>query len=317
MSIHIVSTLLLCYVLIVTSPETTAQPFIDFSKAKIEYVSELNTSEDEYAPVFSPSGEIFVFVSNREGSTLTSLDYNKNGLPLPRKNSHDIWRANFVADTFQAPVPWKMLNTPLNEGAISFGKNLGVFYYTRCNTADGFGDCDLYQCTFFDTVWVINNLGKNVNNEGWQSQSAYAKGGSIFFASNTPTSYDLRNNITNFDIFFSQYDSTTKAFQPYERLENINTKDKESTPFYSFFDDALYFASEGHSPNYGGLDLYRSKRNPDGTWQDPENLGKHINSQYDDFFMTISRDGKHIYFTSNRRDNNNEKDLDFYKIVLP
>ena len=317
MSIHIVSTLLLCYVLIVTSPETTAQPFIDLSRAKIEYVSDLNTSDDEYAPSFTPDNLKFVFVSDREGSIMKSQSYDNRGNPLPSRLSHDIWRVNFMADTFQIPEPWGMLNSPLNEGAISFGKSYLEFYYTRCNTANGFGDCDLYQCVFLDTIWVANNLGKNVNNDHWQSQPSYAKGGSIFFASNTPTSYDLRNNITNFDIFFSQYDSTTKSFQPYERLENINTKDKESTPFYSFFDDALYFASEGHSPNYGGLDLYRSKRNPDGTWQAPENLGKHINSRYDDFFMTISRDGKHIYFTSNRPDKNNEKNLNFYKIVLP
>ena len=309
--------LCICLVFFSTRSATQAQQVIDFSGAKVEYVSELNTTDDEYAPMFTPSGEIFVFVSNREGSTLTSLGYNKNGMPLPRKNSHDIWRANFAADTFQAPVPWKMLNTPLNEGAISFGKNVGVFYYTRCNTADGFGDCDLYKCEFFDTVWVINNLGKNVNNADWQSQPAYAKDGSIFFASNTPTSNEIKNNITNFDIFFSHYDSTTTSYQQYERLTNINTQEKEFTPFYSFFDDALYFASKGLSPNYGGLDIYRIKRNSDGTWQEAENLGKHINSEYDDFFMSISRDGGHIYFTSNRRTKSNGKDLNLYRIILP
>lgn len=59
----------------------------------------------------------------------------------------------------------------------------------------------------------------------------------------------------------------------------------------------LYFASS-RSGGFGGLDLYYSKRQPDGEWGEPVNLGQAINTPHNEENSHLSKDGKTLYFTS-------------------
>lgn len=65
------------------------------------------------------------------------------------------------------------------------------------------------------------------------------------------------------------------------------TPDKKTIIFSSF--------REGGS---GGSDLYLSKILPSGQWGPAENLGKTINTQYDEDYPNLSPDGKSLYFAS-------------------
>ncbi|GAB4203776.1 MAG: OmpA family protein [Bacteroidia bacterium] len=60
----------------------------------------------------------------------------------------------------------------------------------------------------------------------------------------------------------------------------------------------LYFTSESEN-GIGGLDIYVSRKNPDGTWSAPENLGSPINTEYDEEAPFLSEDEKTLYFASN------------------
>ena len=59
----------------------------------------------------------------------------------------------------------------------------------------------------------------------------------------------------------------------------------------------LYFASDMRG-GHGGVDLYRSSRNADGSWSQPINLGNDINTEGDEMFPFIHPSGK-LYFASN------------------
>lgn len=61
----------------------------------------------------------------------------------------------------------------------------------------------------------------------------------------------------------------------------------------------LYFASD-QPGGYGGMDLYRCKMQPDGTWSKAENLGPGINTDADEIAPFIHTDGTTLFFSSNR-----------------
>jgi outer membrane protein OmpA-like peptidoglycan-associated protein len=81
--------------------------------------------------------------------------------------------------------------------------------------------------------------------------------------------------------------------------DNINTDYHESSAWFSFDRKWLYFVSDRPDMTIGGTDIYRSRWNEsEGTWDEPENLGYPVNSQYDEDGVFVHPDGKTIYFSS-------------------
>lgn len=78
----------------------------------------------------------------------------------------------------------------------------------------------------------------------------------------------------------------------------INTKDLETTVSLSPDGNTMYIASN-RPGGYGGLDLWYSVKNKDGTWQKPVNLGPKINTSGNEEGVYIHPDGKTLYFHSN------------------
>ncbi len=309
--------LFIMYLCFVFAPsETKSQNTIDYSSARVEISHQLSSDGVDYAASIAPDGKTILFVSDRKGSFLENQTYDEKSKPRPRYSSHDIWQTEIKGDTFDIPKPIDPLNTSHNEGTIIFGKDMKHLFFSACNNENCYGACDLFHFDFVDTTWVIKNVGKEVNSKYWESQPSYGKNGTLYFLSDFPISKEAKTN--NMDIFSADFDTITNTYKKAQRMgEEVNTKDEEASPFYSFYEDALYFSSKGHHPNYGGLDLYRCKRNADGTWQKPENLGKNINSEADDFFITISRDGKNILFSSRRPSEFGKNDLNIFKVIMP
>ena len=78
----------------------------------------------------------------------------------------------------------------------------------------------------------------------------------------------------------------------------INTKGIEKTACSTFTGDTLFFTSDGLG-GQGGSDIFYSVRLPNGDWSAAVNLGKGVNSQYDELYPMLSADGKKFYFCSN------------------
>jgi outer membrane protein OmpA-like peptidoglycan-associated protein len=60
---------------------------------------------------------------------------------------------------------------------------------------------------------------------------------------------------------------------------------------------SLYFASDKPG-GHGGTDIYSCTLNSDGSWSEPVNLGKEVNTAFDEKFPFIADDGT-LYFASN------------------
>lgn len=100
------------------------------------------------------------------------------------------------------------------------------------------------------------------------------------------------------DIFFSEL--KTKIFQRTEQLmiEGVNTKYWETHITVTIDGLNMYFTSD-RPGGFGGRDIYRIVKLPDGTWSEPMNLGPTINTPYDEDAPFIGSDNKTLYYASN------------------
>jgi len=137
------------------------------------------------------------------------------------------------------------------------------------------------------------DLSGNINteqNEGAQSISQDGKW-LVFTGCNFPDGQG------NCDLYFSIHTRHGWS-EPRNLGRMLNTEFWESAPCLSPDKRDLYFASRVPG-GYGGIDIYVSRRFPDGQWSEPENLGPAINTAGDESCPFIHADNQTLYFTSN------------------
>jgi outer membrane protein OmpA-like peptidoglycan-associated protein len=94
---------------------------------------------------------------------------------------------------------------------------------------------------------------------------------------------------------------------------NINTPYQEESVQIHPDGRTLYFSSNGH-PGFGGLDIYVSRKEEDGTWGQALNLGYPINTGADENSLLVGSNGEVAYFASDRP--GGFGDLDLYGFEL-
>ncbi len=85
--------------------------------------------------------------------------------------------------------------------------------------------------------------------------------------------------------------------KPMKLGDNINTKYRETHASLSADGKYLFFTSD-RKGGYGGLDIYMSEIQEDGTWGEPKNLGDAVNSKLDEEGPYIHPDGTTLFFSS-------------------
>ena len=79
----------------------------------------------------------------------------------------------------------------------------------------------------------------------------------------------------------------------------VNTSRVEESPFLHPDGMTLYFSSDGH-PGFGRLDVFVSRRQDDGSWGEPVNLGPGINSHNKDNSLMVLPQGGQAMFASDK-----------------
>ena len=95
------------------------------------------------------------------------------------------------------------------------------------------------------------------------------------------------------DIYISEWKEGQWSM-PRRLSENINTGSWESQPCVSSDGKELFFVSR----RSGNADIFRSIRNADGTWGEPQNLGEPINTKGTEMAPFLHPDGHTLYFSS-------------------
>jgi tetratricopeptide (TPR) repeat protein len=99
------------------------------------------------------------------------------------------------------------------------------------------------------------------------------------------------------DIWMSELKDDGNFSKPVN-LADINTAEKDITPFYHPLSKTLYFSSEGRQ-GFGGFDMYKAVRK-NGKWEDIEHLPVPFNSSYNDTHFWLNDNRTKGYFSSSR-----------------
>ncbi len=210
------------------------------------------------------------------------------------------------------------LNSRLNEGASSISADGAFMVLTVCNRPDGAGSCDLYYSNWNPLYgWETPKpLPGKINTGRWESQPSLGPDGRTIYFVRASDSMD-----PDADIFISTKDDEGNWSKGQRLPVQINSTDKESSPFIHFDGNTLYFRSE-RSPSLGGSDFFMSKRLNDTLWSEAINLGFPLNSYGDEFSMVIDKSGTFGYLASDRGneilpDYSEMNSLDLYRFELP
>jgi len=98
------------------------------------------------------------------------------------------------------------------------------------------------------------------------------------------------------DIFQSSLIGETWSY-PEKLSSDINTSNWETHSAKTADGNTMYFVSD-RPGGYGGRDIYRVVKLPNGQWSKALNIGPKVNTMYDDDAPFIHPDGKSLYFAS-------------------
>ena len=252
----------------------------------------INSAMSEYYPTISLDGNTLIFTRRVNDTNEDFYESTRSG---------GVWS--------QAHSLPGNINTNENEGAACISQDGQWLIFNGCQYPDGMGSCDLYISYLTADGWSApENMGDSINSEFWDvAPSLSPDKRDLYFASNRPGGFGGSDIYVSHRLLNGQW-SAAENLGP-----TINTIGDEGTPFIHADNQTLYFNSTGQ-PGYGDNDLFLSRKQPDGTWGKPENLGYPINTIDDQGDVVIASDGRTAYYASDLGDSRGE--LDLYTFTL-
>lgn len=269
---------------------------------------EVNTVYPEYFPSITGDDQTFLYTRQLD-SRETPTGHNEDFYITTREN--DKWT---TAKNLGRPI-----NTLHNEGAPCLSPDGQLLIFTACEIMGdygegrrGYGSCDLFLSQKNGSRWSTPvNLGPAINTKFWESQPSFASDGRTLYFVRGVRQRDGRRKT---DIYSAKVntDGTWETPQPLSNV--INSPGNEESVFIHPDGQTLYFASDGHV-GLGGTDIFMSRKQKDGNWGTPINLGSPINTAENENSFLVTADGKYAFYSSEKAGGFGQ--LDLYQIELP
>ncbi len=150
---------------------------------------------------------------------------------------------------------------------------------------------DIYQANMEDGKWQnAKNLAAPVNSNSHDACVGLTPEGQTLLI------YRTSKSLVAGDIYSSAFDGA--SWTAPNLISAINTEEYlEPSACYSPDGNTIYFSSN-RPGGYGGKDIYKVTKLPNGKWSLPSNLGPNINTPYEEDAPFIHPDGKRLYFSS-------------------
>ena len=216
---------------------------------------------------------------------------------MAEESSSRIYMIDFnpiLTQVFQAPIAadgtlgegklnqWGLNGKGSNTGNVAFDAKNNIMYFTR-GTQDN--TCHIYYSKRTGNQWSKGKpLGGDVNLKGYTSTHpsvGYMPDGKVilYFSSDRP------GGLGGMDIWYTLLIKEGVPGKCTNLGTPVNSDSNDVTPFYCNEEGRLYFSSTRQG-GQGGFDVYAAdgQRN---SWELPRNLGKEINSKYNDLYFNM------------------------------
>jgi hypothetical protein len=151
---------------------------------------------------------------------------------------------------------------------------------------------DIYKSTRVDELWgAATNVGAPLNTRVHDATVGISPDGSSMIV------YRTQGDLVSGDLFEARV--YAQQWQMPELMTSmINSASHEPSASIAPGGDEIYFTSD-RPGGFGGRDLYRIRRLPNGEWSLPLNLGPKVNTAHDEDAPFIHSDGLTLFFSSN------------------
>ena len=278
--------------------------------------NEVNTVNDEFAPVVSPNRPNKIYFSSLRPSNMGGLR-NEQGIPDERngKPFADMFSCEqaYGEDWGNTQPMHFLLNSTSHDVLLDFSEDGQVLYYFkgwRLNQGE----------IYVDTFKQINE--RTIATTPLITPIRPATGdGMLFMANDTLILFASRSlkGFGGYDLYKIVYANNAWS-TPINLGPDINSPFDEITPFLARDLRTLYFSTNNPRWSIGGFDVIKSIFLPgQDRWYPPKNLGLPINSAGDDTYFRLAIDGFTGYLASSRKDGIGQRDLyvAYFKEYLP
>ncbi|WP_431472695.1 OmpA family protein [Nonlabens sp. SCSIO 43208] len=271
---------------------------------------EINSESQEFGTAYLNGSNEVVYASSKDSASMINRRHKWS-----ERQFLDLYVAQIDSASLELVNPRKFgngdqkLNTKFHESNAVFTKDGQTIYYTSNNyfnkkykkSKDEINKLKIFRASKTEDGWGnIEELA--INSDEWSTAHPALNGeeSRLYFSSDRPGSVTGLDGKSSSDIWYVEIDSTGTLSEPVN-LTAVNTIGKELFPFISEKED-LYFSSTGHM-GLGGLDVFviSLAEAHDSEKLKITNVGKPINSSYDDFSFVIKDSTMTGYFSSNRK----------------
>ncbi len=260
-----------------------------------------------------------------EAITLLEV-YNKEN---PRKRLIGLDETNYFINVCKSGV--ELVNKPHRSIIKNMGPEINsafadfvpvvspdesTMYFTSRRTGSSNNKKDVYG-NYLEDVYIsikengkwkkAENIGAPINSETNDACVAVSPDGQRMIVFRTSA-----DGATG-DLYITKIGNDNKWEPLVKMSKEVNSQFIETSACFSNDTSEIYFSSN-RPGGYGGKDIYRLKRLPNGRWAMPYNLGQSINTAYDDDAPYLHPDGVSLYFSS--KGHNTMGDYDVFKSVL-
>ena len=194
------------------------------------------------------------------------------------------------------------VNSPLDEQGPVLSPDGKTLYFTIASHPQNVGGKrdkgDIWQSVLIGDEWSAPiHAGAVLNNKEYNAVGGFSSEGSQMF---------LLGHYNSQGDFKSQGISVSrKTGAGWSAPQNISipyflNKNETISGHINKTGNVFVFAGEGYT-TLGVEDIYVSVKNASGNWSEPKNLGRNINTSFQEWSPWLSEDTRYLYFASNGR----------------